>query len=59
MKQIAIIRKQQGMEQKALAAKVGIRNDSLCKIEKGKGTPSMSLLFKIAEALNVEAKDLF
>lgn len=59
MKNIARIRKKKKLKQLELAEKVGIRNDSLCKIEKGKATPSTRLLYKLAHALECEVKDLF
>lgn len=59
MEKIAAIRKQKNIQQKELAELVGIGNDWLCDIEKGKGIPSVALLQKIAKALGCELKDLF
>lgn len=56
---IAVIRKQKGFSQKQLADMVGIGNDWLCDIEKGKGTPSIQLLNKIAETLKCKVSDIF
>lgn len=56
---IAIIRKQKGFTQKQLADMVGIGNDWLCDIEKGKGTPSIHLLNKIAVTLKCKVTDIF
>lgn len=56
---IAVIRKNKGISQKELAEMVGIGNDWLCDIEKDKGTPSLELIEKIAEKLNVGMKDIF
>lgn len=59
MKKIAVIRKMKNMQQKELAEIVGIGNDWLCDIEKGKGKPSIDLLYKIANALKCDVKDFF
>lgn len=56
---IAVIRKQKGFSQKQLADMVGIGNDWLCDIEKGKGTPSIQLLNKIAGTLKCKVSDIF
>jgi DNA-binding XRE family transcriptional regulator len=56
---IAAIRKNKGISQKELAEQVGIGNDWLCDIEKGKGTPSLALAKTIAEKLGVSMKDIF
>lgn len=56
---IAVIRKEKGLSQKQLAEKVGIGNDWLCDIEKGKGTPSLPLAKTIAEKLGVKIRDIF
>lgn len=59
MKKIAVIRKEKKLQQKELAEIVGIGNDWLCDIEKGKGKPSVDLLYKIANALKCDVKDFF
>lgn len=59
MLKIAAMRKKKKMQQKELAELVGIGNDWLCDIERGKGRPSIKLLYKIAKVLNCEVKDLF
>ncbi|WP_423408055.1 helix-turn-helix domain-containing protein [Heyndrickxia sp. MSNUG] len=56
---IAAIRQQKNLQQKELAEIVGIGNDWLCDIEKGKGKPSMDLLEKLANALKCEIRDFF
>jgi putative transcriptional regulator len=56
---IASIRKCKGMSQKELAEKLGIGNDWLCDIEKGKGTPSLALAKNIADKLGVTISDIF
>lgn len=59
MYKIAAMRKKKNMQQKELAEMVGIGNEWLCNVEKGKRRPSMTLLYKIAEALDCDIKDLF
>lgn len=56
---IAKIRKQRGITQKELAEMVGVGNDWICDIEKGNGKPSMKVLEKIAEQLNVSLSEIF
>ena len=47
------------MKQKELAEKVGLRSDTLSKLETGKCSTTMARLHKIAEVLDVDVKDLF
>jgi putative transcriptional regulator len=56
---IAVLRKKKKISQKELAEKVGIGNDWLCDIEKGKGTPSLELVKNLADALEVRISDIF
>jgi putative transcriptional regulator len=56
---IAAIRKSKGLSQKELAEMLGIGNDWLCDIEKGKGTPSLALAKSIADKLEVKISDIF
>lgn len=55
------LRKKNGMTQKELAERVGISISYLSKIEAANCNKSFSLhvLFDIAEALNVDIKELF
>lgn len=59
VKNIAAIRKDKNMQQKELAEKAGVDLHWINKIEKGKGTPSLAMLEKIANALGVEVKEFF
>lgn len=56
---IAAIRKSKSISQKELAEMLGIGNDWLCDIEKGKGTPSLALAKNIADKLKVKMSDIF
>ncbi len=56
---IAELRKTARLTQFELAEAANIGNDFVSRIERGDRTPSLKVLEQIAEALNVEAKDLF
>lgn len=51
--------KEKGVTGKELSEKVGITETSLSRIIKGDQQPRFDLLLKIAEALDVDVKDLF
>ncbi len=53
------LRKAKGLSQEELSEKVGIDSKHLSRIEVGKSYPSLDTLERIANALNVEIKDLF
>lgn len=53
------LRKRAGLSQDQLAEKVGIEAKYLSRIEVGKRYPSLETLEKIADALQVEMKELF
>lgn len=53
------LRKAKNLKQSELAELVGIETTSICKIESGNHFPKEDNLEKIAEALDVEIKDLF
>jgi transcriptional regulator with XRE-family HTH domain len=53
------LRKAKGLSQEELSEKVGIDSKHLSRIEVGKSYPSIDTLERIANALNVEIKDLF
>jgi DNA-binding XRE family transcriptional regulator len=55
---IAKIRKRKGLTQMELAELVGVNRFHISKIERGKRTPSVKLLIKIADVLNVSLDDL-
>jgi putative transcriptional regulator len=56
---IAQIRKQKGFTQMKLAELVGVNRFHISRIERGKSSPSLKLLMKIADALDVSLDDLF
>lgn len=56
---IAKIRKQKGFTQTKLAELVGVSKFHISRIENGKSSPSVKLLIKIADVLNVSLDDLF
>ena len=56
---IANIRKQKGLTQIQLAEMVGVNRFHISNIERGKSSPSLKLLIKIADALDVSLDDLF
>ncbi len=56
---IAAIRNSKGIRQVDLAEMVGIKANSLNKIERGKRNPSIGMLQRIADELNVSKKDIF
>ena len=51
---IRLTRDSQGITQRELAEKAGIRQATIVEIESGKGNCRLSTLFQIAEALNCE-----
>ena len=52
-------RRELGYSQNNFAEKIDISREHLAKIETGKRNLSLGLLFKIAETLDIEEKDLF
>jgi transcriptional regulator with XRE-family HTH domain len=58
-KRIRELRKAQGVSQKQLAYEADISREQLGRIESGKINTSVSNVFAIAQALHVDAKDLF
>jgi len=57
-KNIVNYRKKAGMTQVQLSIASGASEDYIYRIEKGKRTPSLERLFKIAAALNTDIIDL-
>ncbi|MGB9755683.1 MAG: helix-turn-helix domain-containing protein [Desulfurella sp.] len=55
---IKVQRKKKGLTLKALAEKVGCTDAYISQIETGKAMPSISILKKLAESLDIEVKDL-
>ena len=58
-KNIQLARKKKGYSQNKLAEILYISREHLAKIETAKRCVSLSLLFKIADALDIKEKDLF
>jgi len=56
---IARIRKEKGYTQESLSETLEIDRTHLSKVECGKTNPSMMLLSRLAEKLNVSIKDFF
>lgn len=56
--QLAVLRKQRGLTQAALAEKVGVEQPTIQRWEKGKREPELSQLFALAAALGVEPSAL-
>lgn len=57
-KRIKEERKKRNINQKNLARKIGIQNSTLSQYENGKSEPNQEMLFKIAQALDVNVSDL-
>jgi len=55
---IGRIRQQRKLSRRVVADLAGIHENTLKKIEGGKGNPTLSVLFAIAEALGVKVHDL-
>ncbi|HRE52210.1 MAG TPA: helix-turn-helix transcriptional regulator [Flavitalea sp.] len=53
------IRKNQGMRQMGLEALTGINHSDISRIENGQKNVELVTVIKIAEALEVDIKDLF
>lgn len=51
-------RKKKKLTQVQLSCKIGKANTFLCDIEKGRSTPALNTLWKIADALEIEASEL-
>ena len=59
MQHLHSIRKAQGMSQDELAHKVGVKQATISRIEKGVNNPSLAVAKRIAEALGVSPVELF
>lgn len=55
---IARIRQRRELSRRVVAELAGIHENTLKKIESGKGNPTLSVLFGIADALGVKIHDL-
>ena len=58
-KRITYLRKKKKMSQLDLALESEVNRNYLCDLEKGRRNPSILLLNKIAEALNIDLSMLF
>jgi len=56
---IKLLRKKKNLTQESLAEKVCRSKNHISKIEQGNANPPVSLIFDIAEALNVKPYELF
>ena len=55
---IVQIRKEKGIKQKELVQKLGMKDASIIRIEKGRVNSTICMLRRISEGLNVELSDL-
>lgn len=53
------LRKSKNYTQEQLAEKIGMDTQNLCKMENGNHFPQFKNLYKIAQALEIDIKDLF
>lgn len=58
-KRVRELRKNQGLSQEKLAAMAGIDTTFIGSIERGDANPSLKIIGRISEALNVDIADLF
>lgn len=56
---IRFYREQAGLEQKALAAKIGITGNAISNWENGRGRPDINLLPELCQALHITMYELF
>ena len=52
-------RQKTGMKQSELAERVGVRRETIIRLEKGQYNPSLKLAFDIASVFGVEVERLF
>lgn len=57
--QIRVIRKAKQLTQELVAERVGIETKSLGRLERGSREPSVAMLKKLADALEVSVRDFF
>lgn len=57
-KRIRQKREERGWSQEQLAIEADIDNSHLGKLERGEGNPTLKLVFRIAQALEVDFRDL-
>lgn len=56
---VKMLRKQQGLSQEKLAAKAGLHRTYIGMVERSERNPSLVCIYKIAEGLNINIKELF
>ncbi len=56
---IKLLRKQAGLRQEDLAAKLGVSRQTIIAIENDKYNPTLELAMKIAKFLNMYVEDIF
>lgn len=59
MENLAHIRELRGLSQQQLADRIGANQATISKIESGAGNPTLSMINRIAKALDVEPNQLF
>lgn len=59
MDQMTRIREERGLSQSQLAEMVGANQATISKIERGLGNPTLTMIRRIAKALNCQPPDLF
>ena len=52
-------RQAKGLDQAALAALVGVRRETIGRLEKGQYNPSLRLAMDLAQVFGVQVEDLF
>ena len=52
-------RQAKGLDQAALAALVGVRRETIGRLEKGQYNPSLKLAMDLAQVFGVQGEDLF
>ena len=52
-------RQARGLDQAALAALVGVRRETIGRLEKGQYNPSLKLAMDLAQVFGVQVEDLF
>ena len=52
-------RQARGLDQSALAALVGVRRETIGRLEKGQYNPSLKLAMDLAQVFGVQVEDLF
>lgn len=57
-KRIRERREAKGWSQEQLAIEAGVDNSHLGKLERGEGNPTIKLVFRITEALEIDFKNL-